>query len=46
VRRIFSPPLKKGGPGFDAREDARHAVEACVAALLDDATFAEQFLKR
>ena len=45
VRRIFSPPLKKGGPGFDAREDARHAVEACVAALLDDTTFAEQLLK-
>ena len=23
----------------------RHAVKACVAALLDDATFAEQLLK-
>jgi electron transfer flavoprotein beta subunit len=45
VRKIFSPPLKKGGPGFDAREDAPHAVEACVAALLDDAMFAEQLLK-
>ncbi len=45
VRRIFSPPSKKGGPGFDAREDAPHAVNACVTALLDDATFAEQLLK-
>jgi hypothetical protein len=37
--------LKKGGPGFDAREDAGAAVKACVAALLDDAMFAEQLLK-
>ncbi len=45
VRKIFSPPLKKGGPRFDAREGARVAVDACVAALLDDATFAGHVLK-
>ena len=46
VRRIFSPPAKKGGPQFDAREDARRAVEASVAALFQDGALALQFLKR
>jgi electron transfer flavoprotein beta subunit len=46
VRRIFSPPVKKGGPRFDAREDARQAVEASIATLFHDTTFALQLLKR
>ena len=46
VKRIFSPPLKQGGPTFDAREDAQPAVEKCMGALLADETFASQFLKR
>ncbi len=46
VRRIFSPPAKKGGPSFDARADAGQAVEACVAALLEDAAFAGKLLTR
>jgi electron transfer flavoprotein beta subunit len=46
VRRIFSPPLKEGGPAFDAREDPRQAVESCVNTLLADEVFASQFLNR
>jgi electron transfer flavoprotein beta subunit len=46
VRKIFSPPAKKGGPSFDAREDARQAVEACVSALLADPAFGEKLLRR
>jgi electron transfer flavoprotein beta subunit len=46
VRKIFSPPAKKGGPSFDAREDARQAVEACVSALLRDPAFAGKLLRR
>jgi electron transfer flavoprotein beta subunit len=45
VRRIFSPPAKKGGPQFDAREDARRAVEASAAALCQDGVFALQLMK-
>jgi electron transfer flavoprotein beta subunit len=46
VRRIFSPPLKQGGPAFDAREDPQQAVERCLGQLLADETFASQFLTR
>ena len=46
VRKIFSPPAKKGGPSFDARADAGQAVEACVAALLEDPAFAGKLLTR
>ncbi len=46
VRKIFSPPVKKGGPKFDAREDARQAVEGCVTTLLEDPAYALQLLKR
>jgi electron transfer flavoprotein beta subunit len=45
VRRIFTPPLKKGGPRFDAREDAGQAVRDCVASLLEDPAYAMQLLK-
>jgi electron transfer flavoprotein beta subunit len=46
VKKIFSPPLKTGGPIFDAREDPAQAVGACLKTLLSDETFGEQFLKR
>lgn len=35
VRKIFSPPLKKGGVAFDAREDVRPAVEGALHLLKD-----------
>jgi electron transfer flavoprotein beta subunit len=44
VRKIFSPPLKTGGPVFDARQDPERAVEGCVNKLLGDETFASNFL--
>lgn len=40
VRRIFSPPLREGGPKFDAREDPANAVEQGLEVLLADASFA------
>jgi electron transfer flavoprotein beta subunit len=46
VRRIFAPPVKKGGPLFDAREDAQRAVEDCLDNLLADETFSAQLLGR
>lgn len=46
VKRIFSPPLKQGGPVFDARTDSRKAVEDCVNTLLADEVFASDLLKR
>jgi Electron transfer flavoprotein, beta subunit len=45
VKKIFSPPLKEGGPRFDARENPRQAVEDCLKTFLADETFAFQFLK-
>jgi electron transfer flavoprotein beta subunit len=46
VKKIFSPPLKTGGPTFDARTEPGPAVEGCVKTLLSDETFGDQFLKR
>jgi electron transfer flavoprotein beta subunit len=46
VRKIFSPPAKTGGPSFDGRDDPRRAVEACVAVLMEDETFAGKLLRR
>ena len=46
VKKIFSPPLKEGGPRFDARENPRQAVEDCLKTFLADETFAFQFLKQ
>jgi len=46
VKKIFSPPLKEGGPRFDARENSPQAVEDCLKTLLADETFAFQFLKQ
>jgi electron transfer flavoprotein beta subunit len=42
VRKIFSPPLKKGGPTFDAREDAGPAVEKALEMLLADKDIADR----
>jgi electron transfer flavoprotein beta subunit len=44
VRRIFAPPLKEGGPTFDAREDPNEAVRSCLNTLLADEAFAAQLL--
>ncbi|OPY77262.1 MAG: Acryloyl-CoA reductase electron transfer subunit gamma [Syntrophorhabdus sp. PtaU1.Bin153] len=46
VKKIFSPPLKQGGPVFDARKEPRRAVEDCLNILLADEMFAWHFLKR
>jgi len=46
VRKIFSPPVKKGGPVFDAEKDPQKAVADCVRALMADEVFASKFLKR
>ena len=46
VRRIFSPPLKEGGPTFDARTDPKQAVEDCLSTLFTDETFAAGLLSR
>jgi len=46
VKRIFSPPLKEGGPRFDAKENPQQAVEDCLKTLLADETFSVQFLKK
>jgi electron transfer flavoprotein alpha/beta subunit len=46
VRRIFAPPLKKGGPAFDARENPQDAIKGCLRTLLADETFATQFWSR
>ncbi len=46
VKRIFSPPPKKGGPRFETRPDAGEAVRQAVDALMGDAVFAEQYRNR
>jgi len=45
VRKIFSPPQKKGGPVFDSQTGIQQAVEGCLNALLNDEVFASLFLK-
>jgi electron transfer flavoprotein beta subunit len=45
VKRIFSPPLKQGGPLFDARKDPGPAVESCLATVLADEAFADKFIR-
>ncbi|HVN95681.1 MAG TPA: electron transfer flavoprotein subunit beta/FixA family protein [Syntrophorhabdaceae bacterium] len=46
VRKIFSPPLKQGGPLLDARDEVDEAVEKCLSIILLDETFASKLLKR
>lgn len=45
VRKIFSPPVKTGGPAFDGRGDARTAVESCLNMIFADETFADRLFK-
>lgn len=46
VRRIFSPPVKEGGPLFDGRQEPEQAVENCLNVLLSDELFVSKFMKR
>jgi electron transfer flavoprotein beta subunit len=45
VKKIFSPPLKEGGPLFDGRQEPQRAVENCLNTLLADESFALKLLK-
>ena len=40
VKRIFSPPVREGGPKFQAQEDPEGAVRQCVDALFAHESFA------
>jgi len=44
VKKIFSPPVREGGPKFHAHEGLQGAVEQSVEALLADKKFAAQLL--
>jgi len=46
VKRIFSPPVREGGPKFDIRENPEKAVEQFLDTLLADRSFAEKMLNR
>lgn len=46
VRKIFSPPLRQGGPVFDGTKDPLKAAADCVDALFSDEMFASNFLIR
>jgi len=46
VKKIFSPPVKEGGPAFDAQQEPQEAVQNCLTTLFTDETFASKFLKR
>jgi electron transfer flavoprotein beta subunit len=44
VKRIFSPPVREGGPKFYTQEDLQGAVEKSLETLLSDQTFAAKLL--
>jgi len=44
VRRIFTPPVREGGPRFDIQENPERAVEQFLDALLSDRSFADKLL--
>jgi electron transfer flavoprotein beta subunit len=46
VKRIFSPPVREGGPIFDAEQDTNGAVEQCLSRLLADEAFAAKLTSR
>jgi len=46
VKKIFSPPVKEGGPTFDAQKEPQEAVKNFLASLLADEAFASKLLKR
>jgi electron transfer flavoprotein beta subunit len=45
VKKIFSPPVREGGPKFDAQEDPEKAVKQGLDALFSDETFAFNLLQ-
>jgi electron transfer flavoprotein beta subunit len=42
VRRIFSPPVREGGPKFNIQENPERAVDQFLDALLADRNYAEK----
>ena len=44
VKKIFSPPVREGGPKFYAHEDLQGAVEQSIEALLADKSYAAKLL--
>jgi electron transfer flavoprotein beta subunit len=44
VKRIFSPPLRQGGPCFNAGEDVAGAVSGCLDELFSDNQFASRVI--
>jgi electron transfer flavoprotein beta subunit len=46
VKKIFPPPLRKGGPKFDTQENLEVAVEQFLDNLLADKKFADSLLGR
>jgi electron transfer flavoprotein beta subunit len=46
VKRIFSPPVKEGGPQFDAQLDPEGAIQQCLDTLLSNQDFASKLFKR
>jgi len=44
VKRIFSPPVREGGPKFNAEADPQAAVEQSLETLLADKGFAKKLL--
>jgi len=44
VKKIFSPPIRKGGPMFFAQDDLLRAVEESLDTLLADRVFAAKLL--
>jgi len=46
VQRIFSPPVREGGPKFYFQEDPPGAVEKSLEALLADPSFAANLFSR
>jgi len=45
VRAISAPPVREGGPRFDAREDVDKAVSQCIDLLMSDADFSGKLLR-
>ena len=46
VRAISSPPVREGGPRFDARQGVSEAVSQALEVLLSDEDYSAAFLKR
>jgi electron transfer flavoprotein beta subunit len=46
VKRIFSPPVRQGGPRFSVQENPEGAVEQSLDVLLSDPSFAQKLSSR